>query len=117
MQREIQEAAYQAQLEIEKGQEVVVGVNAFKVKEDLELESLAADPAIEQNQRARLATLRAERDGTRIHELMAQLETAARGSENLMPLMVTCVEYDMTLGEICGVLRRVWGEYQPPAWL
>jgi methylmalonyl-CoA mutase, N-terminal domain len=117
MQREIQEAAYQAQLEIEKGEQVVVGVNAFKVKEDLELESLAADPAIEQNQRKRLAALRNERDDARIHELMGQLDSAARGSENLMPLMVTCVENDMTLGEICGVLRLVWGEYQPPAWL
>jgi methylmalonyl-CoA mutase, N-terminal domain len=117
MQREIQEAAYRAQLEIEKGEQVVVGVNAFKVKEDLELESLAADPAIEQNQRKRLAALRNERDDARIHELMGQLDSAARGSENLMPLMVTCVENDMTLGEICGVLRRVWGEYQPPAWL
>jgi methylmalonyl-CoA mutase, N-terminal domain len=117
MQREIQEAAYQAQLEIEKGEQVVVGVNAFKVKEDLELESLAADPAIEQNQRRRLAALRDERDDARIHDLMGQLDSAARGRENLMPLMVTCVENDMTLGEICGVLRRVWGEYQPPAWL
>jgi methylmalonyl-CoA mutase, N-terminal domain len=117
MQREIQEAAYQAQLEIENSKQVVVGVNAFKVKEDMELESLAADPAIEQNQRARLAALRTERDDARIHELMAQLENVSRGSENLMPLMVTCVEHDMTLGEICGVLRRVWGEYQPPAWL
>jgi methylmalonyl-CoA mutase, N-terminal domain len=117
MQREIQEAAYQAQLEIEKGEQVVVGVNAFKVKEDLELESLAADPAIEQNQRKRLAALKNERDDARIQELMGQLDGAARGSENLMPLMVTCVENDMTLGEICGVLRRVWGEYQPPAWL
>jgi methylmalonyl-CoA mutase, N-terminal domain len=117
MQREIQEAAYQAQLAIEQGKEVVVGVNAFKVKEDMELESLASDPAIEQNQRARLAALRAERDGERVNELMGQLDTTARGSENLMPLLVTCVENDITLGEICGVLRRVWGEYQSPSWL
>jgi methylmalonyl-CoA mutase, N-terminal domain len=96
---------------------VVVGVNAFKVKEDMELESLASDPAIEQNQRARLAALRAERDGERVNELMGQLDTTARGSENLMPLLVTCVENDITLGEICDVLRRVWGEYQSPSWL
>jgi methylmalonyl-CoA mutase, N-terminal domain len=62
-------------LEIEKGEQVVVGVNAFKVKEDLELESLAADPAIEQNQRKRLAALRDERDDARIQELMGQLDT------------------------------------------
>jgi methylmalonyl-CoA mutase, N-terminal domain len=117
MQREIQEAAYKAQLGVENGEQVVVGVNAFQVKEDLELESLAVNPAIEQNQRAGLAALRAERDGARAIELLDQLDTIARGSENLMPLLVTCVENDITLGEICGALRRVWGEYQPPAWL
>jgi methylmalonyl-CoA mutase, N-terminal domain len=117
MQREIQEAAYKAQLEIERGEQVVVGVNSFKVKEELELTSLASDPAIEQNQRARLAALKAERDNARVNDLLGQLETAARGTENLMPLLVTCVENDSTLGEICNVLRRVWGEYQPPAWI
>jgi methylmalonyl-CoA mutase N-terminal domain/subunit len=47
---------------------------------------------------------------------MAQLDTAARGTDNLMPLLVTCMENDLTLGEVCGVLRKVWGEYQPPIW-
>jgi methylmalonyl-CoA mutase, N-terminal domain len=117
MQREIQEAAYQAQLGIERGEEVVVGVNAFQVKENMELESLAVDPAIEQNQVARLTALREGRDRANANELLNQLDTAARGSENLMPLLVACVENDITLGEICGALRRVWGEYQPPAWL
>jgi methylmalonyl-CoA mutase N-terminal domain/subunit len=48
---------------------------------------------------------------------MSRLEHAARGSENLMPLLIECVEQDLTLGEICNVLRTVWGEYQPPATL
>lgn len=114
---EIQESAYQFQRAIEKKEQVVVGVNAFQVEEKMELEGLQANPAIEENQRARLATLRANRDAVRANELLSQLDTAARGRENLMPLFITCVENDLTLGEICGVLRKVWGEYQPPTWI
>jgi methylmalonyl-CoA mutase N-terminal domain/subunit len=82
----------------------------------MELERLRVDPAIEQNQRARLSELRMKRDNQKVNELKVILEKAARGSENLMPLLVTCVENEMTLGEVCGVLRTVWGEYQPPVW-
>jgi methylmalonyl-CoA mutase N-terminal domain/subunit len=116
IQDEIQEAAYQYQLAVSRGEEVVVGVNAFQAEEKIELERLKVDPAIEQAQRRRLAELRQKRDGIRAQELLAQLETAARGSENLVPLFIECVEADLTLGEICGVLRRLWGEYQAPAW-
>jgi methylmalonyl-CoA mutase N-terminal domain/subunit len=116
IQDEIQEAAYQYQLAVSRGEEVVVGVNAFQVEEKIELERLKVDPAIEQGQRKRLAELRQKRDASRAQELLAQLETAARGSENLVPLFIECVEADLTLGEICGVLRRLWGEYQSPAW-
>ncbi len=117
MQGEIQEAAYRAQQAIEKGEQVVVGVNAYQKEEHLELEGLAANPAIEQGQRASLAALRQERDAARVSELLGHLESAARGDENLMPLLVESVESEVTLGEICGVLRRVWGEYQSPSWL
>jgi methylmalonyl-CoA mutase N-terminal domain/subunit len=116
IQDEIQEAAYQYQLAVSRGEEVVVGVNAFQTEEKIELERLKVDPAIEQAQRRRLAKLRQKRDASRAQELLAQLETAARGSENLVPLFIECVEADLTLGEICGVLRRLWGEYQSPAW-
>jgi len=94
-----------------------VGLNAYQVDEKLELERLKVDPAIEAGQRARLAAVRQRRDSARVSELMAQLEEASRGSGNLVPLLVTCVENDVTLGEICGILRQVWGEYQPPAWV
>jgi len=116
IQGEIQEAAYRFQQAIEHGEEIVVGVNAFPVAEKIELERLKVDPAIEQAQKARLAELRARRDAVRTSERLARLESAARGSENLMPLFVDCVENSITLGEICGVLRGLWGEYQPPAW-
>jgi methylmalonyl-CoA mutase N-terminal domain/subunit len=117
IQAEIQDAAYQYQRAVEHGEQVVVGLNAFSVEEDMELERLKVDPAIEGNQRARLAALRARRDASRVSELLGQLESTARNTENLMPLFITCVEQDVTLGEICGVLRRAWGEYQPPAWV
>jgi len=91
-------------------------VNAFQVNEQIDLERLKVDPSIELGQRTRLAELRAHRDATRVSELLTRLEMSARSTENLMPLFVECVENDITLGEICGVLRGLWGEYQPPAW-
>ena len=115
IQREIQEAAYKYQKAIESGEEVVVGVNAFQVEEQIELERLRVDPAIEEAQRVQLAAIRKRRDARRTNELLSQLDKTARGSENLIPLFVICVENDITLGEICGVLRECWGEYQPPA--
>ncbi len=113
VQREIQDAAYQYQRAVESGAAVVVGVNQFQVSEGQSLAILRVDPAVEQAQRARLAGLRERRDGGRVAEVLGQLATAARGTENLMPLLVACVELDVTLGEICGVLRDVWGEYRP----
>jgi methylmalonyl-CoA mutase N-terminal domain/subunit len=117
IQNEIQEAAYRQQRAVETGEQVVVGVNAFQNEEKIELERLRVNPAIEQEQRQRLAALRLRRDNQRVSELLGQLEAAASGRQNLLPLFVECVENWITLGEICNVLRRLWGEYQPPAWL
>jgi methylmalonyl-CoA mutase N-terminal domain/subunit len=117
IQTEIQDAAYRAQKAIEASEELVVGVNAFQTDEALTLDRLEVDPAIEQGQHARLAALRTRRDTVKVSELLAGLAGAARGTENLLPLMVACVEQDVTLGEICGVLRDVWGEYRPSTWI
>jgi len=117
MQAEIQDAAYSFQQAMEKGEQVVVGVNAFQVEEKIELERLKVDPAVELGQRQRLADLRAHRDATRANEMLVQLENAARSGDNLMPVLIACVENDVTLGEICRVLRGLWGEYQPASWL
>ena len=117
MQSEIQEAAYHYQQTVERDENTVVGVNAFQVDEKIELPRLVVDSSIESAQHARLAALRAERDAGKVSELLTKLESSAQGSDNLMPLLIECVENDVTLGEICGVLRRTWGEYQPPAWL
>ncbi len=111
MQNEIQNAAYAAQQQIERGEQVVVGVNQFTVEESLTLERLKVDPAIELGQRERLKELRERRKKERVDELLGKLVTAAKGTENLMPLFIECVENDITLGEICNTLRGVWGEY------
>ncbi len=113
VQREIQESAYRAQRAIDGKEAVVVGVNAFHAEESSSLERLRVDPAVEQMQRQRLAALRARREAARATDSLDRLENAARGADNLMPLFIDAVEADATLGEICGRLRRSWGEYQP----
>jgi methylmalonyl-CoA mutase N-terminal domain/subunit len=117
IQQEIQDAAYRFQQALEHGEEIVVGVNALQVSEQVELERLSVDPSIEQAQRQKLQALRERRDASRSSALLDRLNSAARGDENLMPLFIECVENEITLGEICNVLRSVWGEYQPPAWI
>jgi methylmalonyl-CoA mutase N-terminal domain/subunit len=110
---EIQDAAYAYLRQVETGEQVIIGVNKFTVEHEAEPNLLRVDPAIEAGQRARLAGLRARRDNERVSALRGQLATAAKGSENLMPLLVECVENEMTLGEVCHTLRGVWGEYRP----
>ena len=111
MQREIQNAAYAAQKAIEREEEIVVGVNKFEVDEEIDIERLSVDPAIELAQREKLKTLRENRNEKKVAELRGRLETAAKGDENLMPLFIECVENDMTLGEVANTLRGIWGEY------
>jgi methylmalonyl-CoA mutase, N-terminal domain len=111
MQNEIQNAAYAAQQAIEKKEQIIVGVNQFTVDETLTLERLKVDQSIELGQREKLKMLREARDEKRVDALRGRLVEAAKGTENLMPLFIECVENDMTLGEICNTLRGVWGEY------
>jgi methylmalonyl-CoA mutase N-terminal domain/subunit len=113
VQREIQEAAYQTQIALERREGIVVGVNRFVEAQEPGIELLRLDPAIEATQRQRLADLRARRDNERVAALRERLAEAARGEANLVPLLVECVEADVTLGEIAGTLRAVWGEYRP----
>jgi len=117
LQNEIQEAAYQYQKSVENNENLVVGVNAFEVNEKIELERLSVDPTIERNQIEKLMKLKSSRDQIKVSELLTQLERESLGNNNLMPLMIECVENQLTLGEICGVLRNTWGEYQPPTFI
>jgi len=119
IQQEIADAAYRYQQAVEKGERIVVGVNAYQIEEEARrLKRLVVDPAVEARQRERLAALRARRDSERVSAMLARVEAAARSSDQmLMPLFIAAVEAECTLGEICGVLRRVWGEYRPPTTL
>ena len=118
IQQEIADAAYRYQQAVERGERIVVGVNAYQVEEEADLERLVVDPAVEARQRERLAALRARRDGEQVSALLSRIEAAARApDEPLMDIFIAAVEADCTLGEICGVLRRVWGEYRPPTSL
>jgi len=113
VQREIQNSAYAYQKAIEKGDLVIVGVNQFTVQENQKLEMLRVDPAVGEAQRAKLATLRRERDNARVRQTLDALRTDAKGDANLMPPILDCVEAYATLGEICDVMRAVFGEYRP----
>jgi methylmalonyl-CoA mutase N-terminal domain/subunit len=117
IQGEIQDAAYQTQRAIEKGEQLVVGVNAFQSDEKITLERLKVNPAIEESQRTRLKDLRNARDAGKVSQLLNQLDGDARGNDNLLPLFIECIGNDITLGEICTILRQVFGEYHPPAWV
>ncbi len=118
IQSEIQESAYHYQQAVEREEEYVVGMNSFQIDETLDLEGLRVDPLIEQNQREKLEELKSRRDAARVNELLSRIEQEARQSrQNFMPLFIESVENLITLGEICNVLRDVWGEYQQPTWI
>jgi methylmalonyl-CoA mutase N-terminal domain/subunit len=112
IQREIQDSAYQYQREIEKGERVVVGLNRFQVEEEKPTNLLRVDPAVRVSQIEKLEKLRAERDANTVEKTLSDLRQGAEGQENLMPLILEAVKSYATLGEICNVLRGVFGEYQ-----
>jgi methylmalonyl-CoA mutase, N-terminal domain len=112
VQREIQDAAYAYQRAMEKGEQVVVGVNRFQIEEDSGVPLLRVDPAIEQAQVERVRALRERRDAEAAEIALVRLEESARGTENILPHILACVEAYVTVGEISHRLRRVWGEYR-----
>jgi methylmalonyl-CoA mutase N-terminal domain/subunit len=111
IQKEIQDSAYRNQQEIENGEKVVVGVNRFQVEEEEETHLLRVDPALRLSQIENLKRLKAERDKKRVLECLAELRRAAEGTGNLMFPILDAVRAYTTLGEICDVLREVFGEY------
>ncbi|MCF6094412.1 methylmalonyl-CoA mutase family protein [Microaerobacter geothermalis] len=112
MQREIHKAAYETQQAIESGEEVVVGVNKFRIEGEKQPELLKVDPTLGEKQKEKLNQLKQERDQTKVNETLSALRVAARGTSNLMPYIIDCVKAYGTIGEICGVLREEFGEYQ-----
>jgi len=113
MQREIHRAALETQRRIESGEEVVVGVNRFRMEEEPEPQLLRVDPSLAKRQIERLKDLRSRRDAGKVEESLAALKRAAEGTDNLMPYILDAVRAYATVGEICHALREVFGEYQP----
>ena len=116
IQGEIQDAAYKQQRSLESGSAHQVGVNIYQMDEDLDLDLLSVNPKLEKHSIKKLEKLRKERDNKQVGSLLSQLKLAAEGTQNLMPLLIDCVEGDCTLGEIADALREVWGEFRPAGW-
>ncbi len=114
-QREIAESAYRYQKEIDEKQRVIVGVNRYQSNEAPSIPLLRIDEKGEERQIQRLQHLRKTRDQAKTDATLATLRKAAEGTENLMPSLLACIHSYATLGETCGVLRDVFGEYREPA--
>ncbi len=112
---EIERSAYTVAQQIDSGERVVVGVNRFALDEEEDYQPLRVDPAIEAEQRARLAALRAGRDHAAVEKALAALRGAASGtSENVLHPMKDALRARATVGEVCDALREIWGTYRPP---
>lgn len=112
VQKEIQKAAYEQQLAVEHNEQIVVGVNDFRIEEDHKPELLKIDVAIQDKQIARLKELKARRDSESVSSALKRLKLCAEGSDNLMPPIINAVKSYATVGEICGTLRSIFGEYR-----
>jgi len=115
IQKEIGASAYRFQREIEKGERIIVGLNRFQTHEDKLTGLLKVDPEVGAKQVARLQELKSTRDNGAVQQALAELKTAAEGTDNLMPPILKAVKALATLGEICDTLRGVFGEYEAPA--
>jgi methylmalonyl-CoA mutase, N-terminal domain len=111
-QTEIQKSAYEYQQAVERGEQVVVGVNRFQAEEEQTIPTMRIDPEIERSQVTRLNALRARRDTAKSRAALEEVERRARGTQNLMPAILTAVEAYATIGEISDALRRAFGEYR-----
>jgi methylmalonyl-CoA mutase N-terminal domain/subunit len=109
-QREIQESSYKYQKDIETGKRVVVGVNKFASDQPEVTGLQRIDPEQTKKQLARVAEVKRSRDQAKVKAALANLENVAKGTENTMPAVLECVEAYASLGEICGVFRKTFGE-------
>lgn len=112
MQQEIQESAYRYQKEVEENKRIVVGVNKYKIEEKPPRNLLKVDPEVGRLQERKIKEVKENRDGERVRTVLDTLNKAAQGNENLMPYIIDAVKAYATLGEICDVLRNVFGEFK-----
>jgi len=114
VQNEITREAYEAQKEIETGERAILGVNRFRTDEEVKVDLHRHDPKATERSKERLYRLKEERNTGKVDEALKELKDAAEGTENLMPFVLNSVKNDATIGEICGTLRGVFGEFAPP---
>jgi methylmalonyl-CoA mutase N-terminal domain/subunit len=115
MQREIVESAYRYQKEVESKERIVVGVNEFTTEEEEPITILRVDPSIEKHQVEKLNRIKRERNSRVVEKVLNQLRDAAEHNENLLPHILTATKKHATIGEICEVLKGIYGEYKAPA--
>jgi methylmalonyl-CoA mutase N-terminal domain/subunit len=112
IQQEIETASYEYQKEVESGDRIIVGMNAFQVDENVKIPLLRIDPIVEQEQVERLIRLKKERHNDDVRSSLNRLRDAAQKADNLMPPILDAVKAYATLGEICNIFREVFGEYR-----
>jgi methylmalonyl-CoA mutase N-terminal domain/subunit len=112
IQQEIMDAAYKYQKDIENGDKIIVGLNKYQVKEAPPAGLLRVDPVVEEQQKEKIRNLKSKRDAAKVKETLAALEAACKTDDNVMPFIVEAVKAYATLGEICNVMRGVFGEYK-----
>ena len=113
MQREIEEAAYRYQREVEKEERIIVGVNRYESDDDPEMDLHTADETIHDQQTERLEKLKESRDSKAVEKALADLKKAAEGTDNLLYPMKEALSSLATLGEVSDTLREVYGQYRP----
>jgi methylmalonyl-CoA mutase N-terminal domain/subunit len=113
MQREIEEAAFRYQREVEKEERIIVGVNRYVTDEEADIELHSVDEAIRDRQTQRLEKLKDSRNNSAVEKALADLEHAAQGTDNLLYPMKEALANLATLGEVSDVLRKVYGQYRP----
>jgi methylmalonyl-CoA mutase N-terminal domain/subunit len=113
VQSAIADAAYAHQRAVERAQKIVVGVNRFVEESTTSVPTFRPDASVASEQTARLTQIRATRDNAAVAAALAELEATARGTGNLLYPMRVALAANATVGEVCGVLRTVWGEYRP----
>ena len=116
-QKEIAEAAYRYQQQLDRGEKVMVGVNKYVMDEEPPMELLRISPEVEKEQAEKVRRRKRARDGARVRAALAEVKEAARGSTNLMPPLVAAVKEECTVGEISDVYREAFGIYRDPAWI
>ena len=115
-QKEIHDAAYAYQQAIERKEKIIVGVNDYVTEEDRQIPLLAIDDSVERHQVKKLEEVRGRRDGARVRQTLESMGSAAATDANLMPYILECVHAYATVGEMCDVLRKVFGTYEEPAF-